>query len=348
MNKGDFRLSALLSMPQDMGSSHDSDQKPVEDGAIERPAVEAVAELAEVHLHMLGAGSVIGAVDERFCIANDPVQPLEHLTVRIEHLILVGVSFRQRLTIAFICVRLNGVAGGDVLREKTAYRLLFDIISGVHFQVCRASLLILGNRNKYTLISGSTASFTLLFCTKIGVIEFYDATKHIVCIPFLHRFTDTAKHIPGGFIADFDLASKSQGGDSALVTSHKINCPEPFFQGQMAVVKHGFRGKGGLVTALGALITTIPADCITVPTSTLGADIAVRPLELIQVLLAGFFSGKSLDKLAETQSFLFRHFWHLPFDASIHLLMSDSLDTITISSVVLTKADNLNYNLHAC
>ena len=340
MNKGDFRLSALLSMPQDMGSSHDSDQKPVEDGAIERPAVEAVAELAEVHLHMLGAGSVIGAVDERFCIANDPVQPLEHLTVRIEHLILVNVSFRQRLTIAFICVRLNSGTGSNVLRDKFTHCLLFDIISGVHFQVCRASLLILGNRNKYTLISGSTASFTLLFCTKIGVIEFYDATKHIVCIPFLHRFTDTAKHIPGGFIADFDLASKSQGGDSALVTSHKINCPEPFFQGQMAVVKHGFRGKGGLVTALGALITTIPADCITVPTATLGADIAVRPLELIQVLLAGFFSGKSLDKLAETQSFLFRHFWHLPFDASIHLLMSDSLDTITISSVVLTK-DNM-------
>ena len=46
--------------------------------------------------------------------------------------------------------------------------------------------------------------------------------------------------------------------------------------------------------------------------------------------------------LAETQSFLFRHFWHLPFDASIHLLMSVSLDSITISSVVLTKADNLN------
>ena len=43
---------------------------------------------------MLGAGSVIGAVDECFCIADDPVQPLEHLTVRIEHLILVGVSFR--------------------------------------------------------------------------------------------------------------------------------------------------------------------------------------------------------------------------------------------------------------
>ena len=45
-----------------MESSHDGDQKPVEDGAIEGSAVEAVAELAQVHLHVFGAGSVIGAV----------------------------------------------------------------------------------------------------------------------------------------------------------------------------------------------------------------------------------------------------------------------------------------------
>lgn len=110
----------------------------------------------------------------------------------------------------------------------------------------------------------------------------------------------------------------------------------------MAVMNHGFYGKGGLVTALGALVATIPADCITVPTVTFGADIAVRPFELVQVPLAGFLSGKPLDKLTEIQSFLLGHFWHLPFNANIHLLMSDSLDTITTSSVVLTKADNLN------
>ena len=162
-DKQQFRLSALVSIPQDMGSSHDSDQKPVEDGAVEGSAVEAVAELAQVHLHMLGAGSVIGAVDECFCIADDPVQPLEHLTVRIEHLILVNVSFRQRLTIAFICVCLNSGTGSNVLRDKFTHCLLFDVISSVHFQVCRVSLLILGNRNKYALISSSTASFALLF-----------------------------------------------------------------------------------------------------------------------------------------------------------------------------------------
>ena len=110
----------------------------------------------------------------------------------------------------------------------------------------------------------------------------------------------------------------------------------------MAVMRTFFMGIPLLFASI------LPANCITVPTATLGADIAVRPLELIQVLLAGFFSGKPFDKLVETQSFLLGHFWHLPFDASIHLLMSDSLDTITISSVVLTKADNLNYNLSKC
>ena len=70
------------------------------------------------------------------------------------------------------------------------------------------------------------------------------------------------------------------------------------------------------------MVATIPANCITVPTATLGADIAVRPFELVQVLLAGFLSGKPLDKLTETQSFLLGHFWHLPFGASIHLLVA--------------------------
>lgn len=116
-----------------MESSHDGDQKPVEDGAIEGSAVEAVAELAQVHLHVLGAGSMIGAVDECFCIADDPVQPLEHLAVRIEHLILVNVSFRQRLAIAFICVRLDGGTGSNVLRDKFTHCLLFDVISSVHW-----------------------------------------------------------------------------------------------------------------------------------------------------------------------------------------------------------------------
>ena len=105
----------------------------------------------------------------------------------------------------------------------------------------------------------------------------------------------------------------------------------------MAVMRTFFMGIPLLFASI------LPANCITVPTATLGADIAVRPFELVQVLLAGFLSGKLLDKLTETQSFLLGHFWHLPFDASIHLLMSVYLDTITTSGVVLTKADNLNH-----
>ena len=73
---------------------------------------------------MLDAGSVVSAIDESFCVADDPVQPLEHLTVRIEHLILVSVSFRQRLTVAFISVRLNSVTGSNALRDKLTHCLL--------------------------------------------------------------------------------------------------------------------------------------------------------------------------------------------------------------------------------
>lgn len=71
----------------------------------------------------------------------------------------------------------------------------------------------------------------------------------------------------------------------------------------MVAVYHSFRGKRGLVTALGALITTKPADCITVPTATLRTDIAVRPLELVPVLLVGFLSGKPLDNYLKLRAF---------------------------------------------
>ena len=81
------------------------------------------------------------------------------------------------------------------------------------------------------------------------------------------------------------------------------------------------------MTALGALVAAIASDCVTVPATTLGADIAVRPLELVQVLLAGFLSGKPFHKLVETQSVLLGHFWPLPFDASILLVVSNFSDT---------------------
>ena len=88
---------------------------------------------------------------------------------------------------------------------------------------------------------------------------------------------------------------------------------------------------------LGALIATISPDCVAMPASTLRADVAMRPLELVQVLLAGFLSGKPLDKLTKTQSFLLGHFWHLPFDASILLVVSNFSDTSQYLVLCLLK-----------
>lgn len=79
--------------------------------------------------------------------------------------------------------------------------------------------------------------------------------------------------------------------------------------------------------ALGALIATISSDCVAMPASTLRANITMGTLELIQVLRTGFLSGKPFDKLVEAQSFLFGHFWRLPFDASILPVVSNFSDT---------------------
>ena len=121
-------------------------------------------------------------------------------------------------------------------------------------------------------------------------------------------------------------ACKGKSRYSSLVTGHKIDCPEPFLQWEMAVVDHGIRGKRGLVPTLSALVTTISTNRIAVSAPTLGANKTMRPFERIQVLRTGFLSGKPFDKPVETQCFLFGHFWHLPFGASILLLVSNISD----------------------
>ena len=58
---------------------------------MESSAVEAVAELTQIHLQMLGAGAVVGAVDKGFGIANNHVQPFQQLRIRVEVLVLVDI-----------------------------------------------------------------------------------------------------------------------------------------------------------------------------------------------------------------------------------------------------------------
>ena len=60
---------------------------------------------------MLGAGAVIGAIDECLGIANHVVQPFEHLTIRIEYFPFVIVAFSQRCS---VCVKAIGLYGRSI------------------------------------------------------------------------------------------------------------------------------------------------------------------------------------------------------------------------------------------
>jgi len=69
-------LSLLIITAQNIVSARDSNQKPVEDVTTHFSAVELVSKLAEIHLQMLGAGAVIGAVDKSLGVTYHVVQPL--------------------------------------------------------------------------------------------------------------------------------------------------------------------------------------------------------------------------------------------------------------------------------
>ena len=97
-----------------MVSARNSDQQTIKDGTAEETAVKAIAKLAQIHLQMLRAGAVIGAVDERLCIAGDSVEPLQMLAIRVEILSLVNIAVFQRFAIAFESIRLNHGPESDI------------------------------------------------------------------------------------------------------------------------------------------------------------------------------------------------------------------------------------------
>ena len=89
-----------------MVSASDSNKKSVKDSTMKLSAVEAIAEFAEIHLQVLGAGAVVGAIDKGLCVSNHVMQPFEEFTIRVEYCPFMVVAFRQRFP---ICVEPIGL-----------------------------------------------------------------------------------------------------------------------------------------------------------------------------------------------------------------------------------------------
>lgn len=299
-----------------MVSASNSDQKSVEDSSVKFSAVKSIAELAEIHLQMLGAGAVIGAIDESLCVSNHVMQPFEQLTIGIEYYPFMIIAFSQRLPVCLKAVGLHRGSIGNTASGKVLNGGALDIGCELHSQISGVSLFVFRNSYKDGLIASGASAFagnvSLAACSKVRIVKFYDSLQNITLIPHFHGGTDPAKEIPGSLIADLKLTCQGKGGDTALVTSHQVDCPEPLGQGQMAAVHNGVSGQRSLMTAIGALVAAIAIQNIAMPMATYRADKALGPFDCVQVLHAGFLIRKPLDKLAETQSFLFRHIRHLP------------------------------------
>ena len=76
-------------------------------------------------------------------------------------------------------------------------------------------------------------------------------------------------------------------------------------------MRNDIGGQRGLVTAVGALVAAIAIQFVAMPVSTQRTDRPLGPYACKQAVHAGFFTGESLDQLAETQRLVFRHIRHL-------------------------------------
>lgn len=82
---------------------------------------------------MLGAGSVVGAVNKCLGVTYDTVQPFQQFSISTEILILVDIStLRKRLAVASEAVCLHYAARFNIFTHKVANRRTLDVISGVH------------------------------------------------------------------------------------------------------------------------------------------------------------------------------------------------------------------------
>ena len=65
----------------------------IEDFSVEISSIKPVAKLAQIHLQMFRTGSMIGAVQKRFGVSDDRMNPKQMLCIRVEVFRDLGVSF---------------------------------------------------------------------------------------------------------------------------------------------------------------------------------------------------------------------------------------------------------------
>ena len=128
---------------------------------------------------MLGTGAMVGAVDESLCVSNHVMQPLEKLTIGIEHFPFMVIAFSQRLPVCVKTVGLHRRTVSNTASCKALNRCALDIGGQLHSQISRVSLLIFGNSNKDSLITSGTTTLAgniaFTACTKVGIVKFHDS-----------------------------------------------------------------------------------------------------------------------------------------------------------------------------
>ena len=115
-----------------MVSASDSNQKSVKDSTAHFSAVEAITELAEIHLQMFGASTVVSAIDESLCIADHVMQPFEKLSVRIEYFPFMIVALSQRFPVCVKAVGLHRGGKGNASPGKVLNGRALDVGCQLH------------------------------------------------------------------------------------------------------------------------------------------------------------------------------------------------------------------------
>jgi len=145
----------------------------------------------------------------------------------------------------------------------------------------------------------SASAETGLLAANPRFINFYVAVQRLASY-IHHGPAELMKHHPCGLVTgQTKLPLYEQGRHAALVGRHQIGSPEPVRQRDLGPVKNRPGGQRDLVTATGALLSSLILQFVSTPMSASGANEAIGPAAGHQVVLASFLGGELALKLPQ-------------------------------------------------
>ena len=232
-----------------------------------KATIEAVLELREISLSILGTNRMVGAAQGVLDIAENRIHPSELGALNSGS----PAAHHHRL--------MNAARGGDAMKASQAIgddpsadvQVLLrpggdfgetEALDDGELHAQRVSLRVgLDGGDKGRLGGRATTALAAAsFATEIGVIELDPPAERVLAVSLHHHLHQLVSDAPRGVVGDTQMAVQLHRRDPFLVLGHEVDGLEPHSERQFGGVEDGARGNRGLAMTAIALLELAAAQ----------------------------------------------------------------------------------------